>query len=349
LTADTGIAIIISEVEFAPKHTFCRFARHFMNLTRIKLVIFCLTILIGLGTITRSAGAQSGSHLDLDFHRVPWTQLSFHAKNFWVEVSTDIQMKSLRASDLDAVLLASPKGIPIKPQTSQINEMTINTVIDPRFRSPVKIHNRIWFDPTDASALGRIRLRRGDDDFKKMYRFTEQGVFRHRIEPKDRGEARLEPDKWTDIKDTFYPFDINQLKCPIISERSVPIYIISAAALSKTNKPLTICIFGKRQLHRVKIQKEGTHPIKIKYIEKKQQVETHKEDTVMAHKMVITAQPIESHLEDAENFSFLGLHEDITIYIDSATGLPIQISGIIPSIGKAELKLNFVQLNQASD
>jgi hypothetical protein len=292
------------------------------------------------------ADAQPISHLKLDASQVAWTRLSFYAKNFWVEVSTDIQMKSLPASDLAAVLLASPKGMPIKPQPPQINEMTINTIIDPRFRSPVKIYNRIWFNPTDASAIGRIRLRRGEDDFKKMYRFTEQGVFRHRIEPTDKEEARLEPDKWTDIKDTFYPYDINQLNCPGVSERSVLIYILSAAAISKSNQPLTICIFGKRQLHRVQLRKEGTLPIKINYIEKNRQVEMRKEGTVKALRFAITAEPIESHVEDAENFSFLGFHKDITIYIEPSSGLPIQASGIIPTIGKADLKLREVYLKQ---
>jgi hypothetical protein len=250
----------------------------------------------------------------------------------------------VRASDLDAVLLASPKGMPIKPKTPQATEMTINTTIDPRFRSPVKIYNRIWFNPTDASALGRVRLRRGEDDFKKIYRFTEQGVFRHRIEPKDRGEARLEPDKWTDIKDTFYPYDINQLNCAGVSERSVLIYILSAIAISKSNTPLTLCIFGKRQLHRIQLRKEGILPVKSNYIVKNRQVETRKEGTVRALKFTITAQPIESQLEDAENFSFLGFHKDITIYVEPTLGLPIRASGIIPTIGKADLKLREVRL-----
>ena len=298
-----------------------------------------MLILLGFGVLNRPTWAESLSHIKLDPTRVSWTHLSFHAKNFWVEVSSDIQMKSLRASGLKAVLLASPKGIPIKPQTPQINEMTINTTINARFRSPVKIHNRIWFNPTDASALGRVRLRRGEDDFKKMYRFTDQGVFRHRIEPKDKGEARLEPDKWTDIKDTFYPYDINQLKCPGVSERSVLIYILSAAAISQSNQPLTICVFGKRQLHRVQLRKEGTLPIKIDYIEKNQQAQTRKEGAVSANKFTITAQPMESQIEDAENFSFLGFHKDINIYIESSSGLPIQASGIIPTVGKADLKL----------
>ena len=320
-----------------------------MIFIRNKLGIFCMAILLWFGALIRPAWAQSTSHLKLDAQRIPWTHLSFQAKNFWVEVSTEIQIRSLRASDLDAVLLTSPKGMPIKPKTPQPTEMTINTTIDPRFRSPVKIHNRIWFDPTDASALGRVRLRRGEDDFKKMYRFTEQGVFRHRIEPKNKSEARLEPDKWTDIKDTFYPYDTNQLNCPVVSERSVLIYILAATAISNRNTPLTLCIFGKRQLHRIQLRKEGILPVKINYIVKNRQVETRKEGTVKALKFTMTAQPIESQLEDAENFSFLGFHKDITIYVEPNSGLPIQASGMIPTIGKADLVLKEVKSGQISD
>ena len=243
--------------------TFCQTGRIFKNLTRNRPGVFCLTILLGFLAPISSAQAQTGFHLDLESQQVPWSQLSFHAKNFWVEVSTDIQMKSLRTSDLAAVLLASPKGTPIRPLTPQINEMTINTTIAPRFRSPVKIHNRIWFNPTNAAAIGRIRIRRGEDDFKKMYRFTDQGVFRHRIEPKNSSEARLEPGEWTDIKDSFYPYDMNQLNCPGVSERSALIYILSAIAMSKKDTPQTICAFGKRQLHRVRLQKEAIHPIQV--------------------------------------------------------------------------------------
>jgi hypothetical protein len=296
-------------------------------------------MIVSLFAFCSSAGAQPISHLKLDPQRITWSHLSFHAKNFWVEVSTNLQMKSLRVSDLNALLLASPKGIPIQPQTSQVNEMKINTIIAPRFRSPVKIHNRVWFNPADGSALGRMRLRRGEDDFKKMYRFTDQGVFRHRIEPKNRSEARLEPDEWTEIKDTFYSYDINQLNCTGVSERSVLIYILSGVASSKSNTPVTLCIFGKRQLHRVELRKEGIQPLTINYIEKTRQVETRKEGTLRALRFTITAPPKESGLEDAENFSFLGFHKDISVYIEPISGLPVHISGIIPTVGKADLKL----------
>ena len=100
-----------------------------------------------------------------------------------------------------------------------------------------------------------------------------------------------------------------------------------------------LCVFGKRQLHRVQLRKEGTLPLKINYIEKSRQVETRKEGTVNVQKITITAQPIETDSEEVENFSFLGLHKDITLYLEPHTGLLLQASGIIPTVGKADLKL----------
>ena len=301
-------------------------------------------MLVGLFAVSSLASAQNISDLKLDTHLIPWSHLSFRAKNFWVEVSTDIQMKSLRVYDLDSLLLASPKGIPIKSQTSQANEMTINTIIDPRFRAPVRIHNRIWFNPADASVLGRIRLRRGEDDFKKKYRFTEQGVFRHRVEPLNKKEASLEPENWTDSKDSFYPYDLARLGCRGVTERSLLIYILSAAAISNSNESLSLCVFGKRQLHRVRLQKLGISFLDVNYMEENEHRKVKKQDRIKTLKFTINAEPLESGLSEVENFSFLGFHKGITIYIEPTTGLPVQASGIIPSAGNAVLKLHEVEV-----
>jgi hypothetical protein len=230
----------------------------------LPVILLCYRVLIG------PTWAQSISDIKLDANQVAWTRLSFHAKNFLVEVSTDVQLASVPATDLDDVLLKSPKGKPIQPEKPKATQMTINTIIDPAFRSEVSINNQIWFNPAGAAALGRVRLRRGDDDFKKIYRFTKQGVFRHRMEPKNKKEVSLTPEKWTDIKDSFYPYDLNRLGCSGVSERSLPIYILSAAVTSKLEDSWSLCVFGKRQLHRVTLRKAGEYPISVSFIEKKQ-------------------------------------------------------------------------------
>jgi hypothetical protein len=220
--------------------------------------------------------------------------------------------------------------------------MTITTTIDPSFRSPVNIHNKIWFNPKDAAALGRVRLRSGRDHFKKMYRFTDQGVFRHRIEPQNKKEASLEPGRWTDIKDSFYPYDLTRLGCPFVSERSLLIFILAAVDFSSNNDPLSLCVFGKRQLHRVQLQTQGLYPLSVNYVEKAQQTTTRKQGTLDTLKITITAEPMDSMLKQAENFSFLGFRSDIVIYIDPTSRLPIQAEGVIPTIGTAQLRLNEV-------
>ena len=308
--------------------------------------IIFLVIIWNCGALINPAGAQPNSHLKLDANQVAWSRLSFHAKNFWVEVSTDVQLAPIPTSEIKALLLPTPKGHPVRPPSSEASQMTISTSIDPRFRSPVNLYNRIWFNPADAAALGRVRLRRGDDDFKKTYRFTKQGVFRHRIEPKNKKEASLELEKWSDINNSFYPYDLDRLGCSGVTESSLLIYIVSAAAASMQEDSFSLCVFGKRQLHRVTLRNEGVFPISASFIEKRQQAETHKEGFVKALKIRLTSEPMESDLNEAENFSFLGFHKDISIYVDPSNGHPVQASGSIPTAGKATLNLKKIWLKK---
>ena len=67
-----------------------------------------------------------------------------------------------------------------------------------------------------------------------------------------------------------------------------------------------------------------------------------KQGAIKTLKIAITAEPMDSELKEAENFSFLGFHDNIVIYIEPASRLPIQADGVIPTIGKAQLQLNEV-------
>ena len=316
-----------------------------MKCTRNHLTIFCLAIFLWLGTYNSSFGTQPFSPLSLDPHRVRWSQLSFKAADSWVDVSSDIQLSSTAISELDDVLLKTPRGKPVQPTSAQAARVTIQTTIDHRFRSPVNIFNRIWFDSNNAAALGRIRFRRGQDDFKKVYRFTDQGVFRHRIEPANKKEAALGPEKWTDTGDTFYPYDRARLGCSAVTERSLLVYILSAVAAGRLKDPLACCVFGKRQLHHVRLRQHGQEVLDVNYIEKGPQAAVRRQGTIKALKIAIATEAMESNLDHPENFSFLGFRKDIVIYLDPAAGLPVQISGVIPGVGNAQLKLQTVGLS----
>jgi hypothetical protein len=61
-------------------------------------------------------------------------------------------------------------------------------------------------------------------------------------------------------------------------------------------------------------------------------------------RVTLEAQPLQSDLKNAENFSFLGFHKDITIDIDPELRIPLQVSGRIPTIGAVALKLSGVSM-----
>jgi hypothetical protein len=315
-----------------------------MTIRNRLLAFVCLFVLTSSGGLTSSAWAELSSTLDLDANVVPWTRLLFQAKGFSVDVTADVQLESLPSAEVEAALLESPHVTPIRPSGPESYKMTVDTTFDPIFLAPVRVLNRVWFDPNNASALGRIRLRRGRDDFKKVYRFTEEGVFRHRREPKGQKEIKLDPDDWTDIRDTFYAYDLRELECSNVSERLLLIYILSATSMLETDEPLSLCVFGTRQLHRVELRHEGLHSLKIDYVETGGHSEIHREGKLEALKIILDSQPMKSDLDEPENFSFLGFHRDIVLFIDPASNLPLQASGIISKFGRATLRLHKVLL-----
>jgi len=314
-----------------------------------KSILFgCLLLVINLGLTAHSGWSQSSPLIACDAGLARWSDLSFSAENILAAVDVHVHLGSLPETEVQTALPASPRGVPVQSSSPRVYSLSLNKSVDPIFRPVVTSSNRVWFDPQTGMVLGRIRLRRGKDDFQKKYRFTEQGVFRHRKEPKNKKEATLSPEQWTDTKDTFYPYDPDHLGCAYITERSVLIYLVSAAALTPNAESQSLCVFGLRRLHRVSLRAQGIHSLKVNYIEKDQQTETRQKGTVEALKIAIETRPMESSLNDSEDFSILGLHKDIAIFIDPISGRPLQISGYIPGVGKTDLKLNEVRVGRGS-
>ena len=311
---------------------------------RRTLLLLGLLSLLGSGAFSSPLWAQSYSRLQLDGKRIPWTFLSFQAKSFWVDLTTDVRLTPQSAESVQAELLENKRGDAVAIPAAGAYKLTNHTLVDSTFQRPVKIADQVWFDPRNAAALGRVQLRQGQDDFKKICRFTSQGVFRHRIEPKDKQEARQDPEQWTDVRDTFYAYDMDALGCPYVSEPLLLIYIASAVDQWDNTNPLSFCIFGKRQLFNVQLKSAGLQTVKINFTEKKQQTENHRQGEVNAQKIVLSAQPLKSDLNEVENFSFLGLHKEIAFFRDPASRLPVQVVGEIPTVGGVALKLHDVQL-----
>jgi len=288
--------------------------------------------------------AQSFSRLNLDPHRVLWSDLSFRAKRTVVDVAIDIRLSPFPKAEFQSIWQTYPQSIPLPSVGQEIYNLEVNRVIDYIFSRAVKLSNQVLFDPDQARALYGVRLRRGKDDIKRAYWFGGEGVHRLRKMPKTKGEASLYPADWTDVKSSFYPYDLSGTGCPQVIDPMLLIYLVSSAPIDKEGEVLSLCIFGKQQLHQVQLRVQGLQTLEVDYSEKAGEGEVRKKGKLDGLRVTLESEPMVSDKKNAENFSFLGMHEDIAIHIDPELRIPLQVSGKIPTVGAVTLKLSEVKM-----
>jgi hypothetical protein len=290
--------------------------------------------------------AQSFTPLNLESKGVPWSDLSFRAKSTVVDVDIDIRLAPFSRAAFESIWRSYPQSIPLPTVGQEIYNLEVDRVIDHIFTRAVRLWNQVLFDPRQSNSLYRVRLRRGKDDIKRAYWFSGEGVHRLRRMPEAKDEASLDPAKWTDVKTSFYPYELNRLECSQVVDPMLLIYVLSAAPIDGEGEVLSLCVFGKQQLHQVRLRYQGLEALEVDYSVKSEEGTVRKQGTVDGRKVTVESEPLVRDKKNAENFSFFGMHEDIAIHVDPELRIPLQVSGKIPTVGLVTLKLSEVKMKK---
>ena len=305
------------------------------------LTVFFIILVYHFGGFSHLIAAQSPPPV-FDRSEVHWNRLAFKSNNFLGNVTTRVVLKELPADEAKSMLIPSPQGEALQPSGAGVLHLIINSAVDPLFGSDELLVSRIWFSPQEATALQRIRLRKGREQWEKTYRWTRNGVYRLRLKPEGDAEEELPLERWTNRKNSFYAYDLEPSKCSSVSEPSALLYVVSAAGLTVGDQPRYLCVFNKKQLHLVQFQAKRSQLIRVNYIEKSQQGETRRTGQVEVLKISFTTRSLFADKTEAEPFSFLGLKGNFDIFIEKTSRLPVQISGNIPGFGNVASKLEKV-------
>ena len=123
--------------------------------------------------------------------------------------------------------------------------------------------------------------------------------------------------------------------------------IASVLELEQTATPLYLCVFNKKQLHRVEVSINGTRKLQVNYLEKSMNGQIRRAKRVDAVKLSFRPHPLSPEKnKEPEDFSFLGLKGDFDLYLDVDSGLPVQICGTISTVGKLDIRLVEVELKK---
>lgn len=293
---------------------------------------------LALGGRSDAADIASGGELA---RIVAWSYASFQAEGLGGKVTADVRIAVLSAAAEQAAFLPSPRGEPFRVSGPDVVKLSILIRIDLIGRGPVKVENHLWCDPRYGTPLFLVRTRLGLDDYYQQFRFTQEGVFRSQREPASAAEAARPPESWTKRGENFYAYPPDEANCRPVLETSTLIYLLSAAAAKETHDTGPLCVFHKRQLHRVSLQAAPVEPVAFDFLEKKGGVETRRSGTAPARRLRIESRPIGSYRGQVEDF-----FRDGTQLVLSLDGrLPLMASCELPLIGRVEMKLKEIHLN----
>ena len=271
---------------------------------------------------------------------VAWSYASFQAEPLGGKVTADVRIASRPVAAEQAAFLSSPRGVPFRGSGPDVVKLSIHIRIEIIGRGPVKVENHIWFDPRDGTPLFLVRTRRGLDDYYQQFRFTQEGVFRRQCEPASAAEAARPPESWTKRGEHFYATPPVETSCRPVLETSTLIYLLSAAAAKETYDTGPLCVFHKRQLHRVSLQAAPVAAAGFDYLEKKGEGETRRSGSAPARRIRLESRPIGSYRGQVEDF-----FRDGTLLVLSLDGsMPLMASCELPLIGGVEMRLKEIHL-----
>ncbi len=275
-----------------------------------------------------------------DFGRVPWTFFALRAERLGNRITTEVRIATLPAAAERQRFLPAPKGVPVSPSGAELVKLSVFTVIEILGRPPVRMESHVWFDPRDGTPVFRIRTRSGADDYHQLFWFTRAGVYRRQREPASPVEAAGPPESWTKSGENFYPYGSAAQGCPQILEPSILIYLLSATPVTEQAGVRSVCVFHKRQLHRVSVDPGSHETVSVDFLEKTPAGENRRSGTMRAQRIRIESQPLGTYHGDVEDL----FADGVLLHVSLEGRLPLVVSYELPLIGRINLRLKEIHL-----
>lgn len=274
-------------------------------------------------SFSTSASADDGALFDPS--RVRWTRLELKARKLFFSVKSDVRLRVVAASEAASEWIESPRGRAVGPAGPEVLEVTIDTS---GFRAST---SRAWFNPGHAAVLQLDKLK--PERYRKVARFSDEGIFVLRTAAVGKAEAKGPLSKWSKVQKYFYPRPDGG-GCQGISVPSVLFYMLSARA---SDTPVRVCVFSNKQVVPVTIEVVGSESLSVDYEEIRGAATKHRQGR-------IEAQRIEVRPEGAGELRLMGLEGAVEILLDKETRVPLEVRGKIRNLGGVRIKLIAVEL-----
>jgi hypothetical protein len=293
---------------------------------------------VALMTIGAVLIAGAGSAAETS--KLPWSSVMLHASRLGNTATIEVVIEVLPAASEIPKFINSKRGQALTVSGAELQRLTVATTLDIIGGKRVRLENQLWLDPLTHTPLYLICTRSGLKDYFQRFRFTREGVFRQQREPASAGELETPPEAWTKLGEHFYPYPAERAGCSPIIETSMLIPLMGTSAVDPSDASPALCVFHKRQVHRVRVHPQPVQEVGFDYLEKSADCEQRRVGSVSARGVQITSRPIGSYRGDVENF----FRDGTQLWFNPEGRFPLVVKGELALIGPVELRLKEIHL-----
>ena len=199
-------------------------------------------------------------------------------------------------------------------------------------RSAIRIENHLWMEPEHAAPCFLLRTRRGLKDYEQAFRFSPRGAVRRQREPATAREAELPPARWTRTGEHRYPFPE---ECASVLETSGLFYRMLAGGGAEMAGEEALCVFHKRQVHRVRLKEEDLEEIAFDYLEQAGDARERRSGKTAARGLRVSSRPVGTYRGEAEEF----LKDGTRLVLRRDGRVPLSAGFEVPLVGWVDLQL----------
>jgi hypothetical protein len=299
-----------------------------------------ILLLVFLITLSQSSGAQENKSQEAPIlGTVSWNELIFQGDKFFKGITVKIDLDS--DSNLPGALsIKNENDFGECAESAQYNKLlSVQFLVEGGGQIQNQYVEKIWFGEASALPKKRVRLNDNNPPWIKSYCWQDKGVRRQKTFPGSPDENKRPPTEWTKRNVSFYEYPKEVAECETVSDPSLVFYLLSALEPISQQKPFTICVFGKKQLHQLTITPKKHSSLNVFYKVHSPSQEAVVKEQISPIVFSITEKTYVPEGMKPETFSLLGLHKNIRIYLDQEKRLPVKITGKNNSIGELVLDL----------
>lgn len=297
---------------------------------KVRRVFAALTFLLMLSR-SPMVWADDAPPKGLDRQRVAWGELRYTARKLGILATIEVQLDDASVV-LPATGVARRQGnLPVSAEDGEVLLQSTSHLPGRMFLARERV------DPVLARAREIVDTETGAKNHRKTYILRERGFLLELLEPADRSEALLAPERWTRQTRSFVSYPKVLPIAAVITGPAGLLYAASVAGLNSPGDSLTMFVLVQTQVERVTVRVEGVENVATDFLESSGGVLRSVREQLSAVRLVARSQPVDP--TSSSVFRMFGLEGDIEILWDPARRLPVEISGHVKVLGHVEARL----------